>query len=195
MNGLEGPYTQILLNSRPVFSGLAGVYGLELIPTNMVERMEVVRGGGSALFGGNAIAGTVNIITREPSRNSFNVESRIGTINVGGRKGSNTRTDAQLNVNASVISDNRKTGGYIYTMLRNRGAYDANGDGFSEMVEMENTTFGFNAFHKPGSKSRSRSTGTGSANTAGAVTCSIICRTRPMWRNNSNTLSREETLL
>ncbi len=122
MNGLEGPYTQILLNSRPVFSGLAGVYGLELIPTNMVERMEVVRGGGSALFGGNAIAGTVNIITREPSSNSFNVESRIGTINVGGRKGSNTRTDAQLNVNASVISDNRKTGGYIYTMLRNRGA-------------------------------------------------------------------------
>lgn len=154
MNGLEGPYTQILLNSRPVFSGLAGVYGLELIPTNMVERMEVVRGGGSALFGGNAIAGTVNIITREPARNSFNVESRIGTINVDGRKGSNTRTDAQLNVNASVISDNRRTGGYIYTMLRNRGAYDANGDGFSEMVEMENTTFGFNAFHKPGSKSK-----------------------------------------
>lgn len=154
MNGLEGLYTQILLNSRPVFSGLSGVYGLELIPTNMVERMEVVRGGGSALFGGNAIAGTVNIITREPARNSFSVESRLGAINVGGREGSNTKADAQLNVNASVISDDRKTGGYIYTMLRNRGAYDANGDGFSEMVEMENTTFGFNAFHKPSSKSK-----------------------------------------
>ncbi len=154
MNGMEGPYTQILLNSRPVFSGLAGVYGLELIPTNMVERMEVVRGGGSALFGGNAIAGTVNIITREPVRNAFSVESRLGAINVGGRKGSDTKADAQLNVNASVISDNRKTGGYIYTMLRNRGAYDANGDGFSEMVEMENTTFGFNVFHKPTGKSK-----------------------------------------
>ena len=48
MNGMEGPYTQILINSRPVFSGLAGVYGLELIPSNMIERVEVVRGGGSS---------------------------------------------------------------------------------------------------------------------------------------------------
>lgn len=154
MNGMEGAYTQILLNSRPVFSGLAGVYGLELIPTNMVERMEVVRGGGSALFGGNAIAGTVNIITKEPARNSFSMDSRIGAINVGGREGSTTKADTELNVNASVVSDDRKTGGYIYTMLRNRGAYDANGDGFSEMVELDNTTFGFNVFHKPGSRSK-----------------------------------------
>lgn len=154
MNGMDGPYTQILLNSRPVFSGLAGVYGLELIPANMVERMEVVRGGGSALFGGNAIAGTVNIITKEPVRNSYSIDGRIGAINVGGREGSSTKADAQLNVNASIVSDDRKTGGYIYTMLRNRGAYDANGDGFSELVEMENTTFGFNVFHKPGSKSK-----------------------------------------
>ncbi|HDR51057.1 MAG TPA: TonB-dependent receptor, partial [Mariniphaga anaerophila] len=48
MNGMEGPYTLILINSRPVFSGLAGVYGLELIPANMIERVEVIRGGGSA---------------------------------------------------------------------------------------------------------------------------------------------------
>lgn len=154
MNGMEGPYTQILLNSRPVFSGLAGVYGLELIPTNMVERMEVVRGGGSALFGGNAIAGTVNIITKEPSRNSFSIDSRLAAINVGGAKNSTTVPDGQLNVNASVISDNRKTGGYIYSMLRNRDAYDANGDGYSEMVKMKNTTFGFNVFHKPGTRSK-----------------------------------------
>lgn len=38
MNGMEGPYSQILINSRPIFSGLAGVYGLELIPTNMIEK-------------------------------------------------------------------------------------------------------------------------------------------------------------
>jgi outer membrane receptor for ferrienterochelin and colicins len=62
MNGMEGPYSQILINSHPIFSGLAGVYGLELIPTNMIERIEVVRGGGSALYGSNAIAGTINII-------------------------------------------------------------------------------------------------------------------------------------
>ncbi|QGY47179.1 TonB-dependent receptor [Maribellus comscasis] len=154
MNGMEGPYTQILMNSRPVFSGLAGVYGLELIPTNMVERLEVVRGGGSALFGGNAIAGTVNIITKEPARNSFNIDGRIGAIGIGGEEVSTPALDGQLNLNASVITDDRKTGGYIYSMLRNRDSYDANGDGYSEMVKLENTTFGFNVFHKPGSKSK-----------------------------------------
>ena len=154
MNGMEGPYTQILMNSRPVFSGLAGVYGLELIPANMVERMEVVRGGGSALFGGNAIAGTVNIITKEPSRNSFNIDGRAGAVGIGGEDDSSPAMDGQLNLNASVITDNRKTGGYIYSMLRNRDSYDANGDGFTEMVKLENTTFGFNVFHKPGSKSK-----------------------------------------
>ncbi len=59
---MEGKYTQILIDSRPIFSALAGVYGLEQIPANMIERVEVVRGGGSALFGSSAIAGTMNII-------------------------------------------------------------------------------------------------------------------------------------
>ena len=47
----------MLIDSRPVFSSLAGIYGLEQIPTNMIERVEVMRGGGSALFGSSAIAG------------------------------------------------------------------------------------------------------------------------------------------
>lgn len=51
INGLDGPYTQILIDSRPVFSALSGVYGLEQIPANMIDRVEVMRGGGSALFG------------------------------------------------------------------------------------------------------------------------------------------------
>ena len=66
INGLEGPYSQILINSRPVMSALSGVYGLEQIPINMIERVEVVRGGGSALFGANAVGGTINIITKRP---------------------------------------------------------------------------------------------------------------------------------
>lgn len=66
INGLEGPYSQILINSRPVISALSGVYGLEQIPVNMIERVEVVRGGGSALFGANAVGGTINIILKTP---------------------------------------------------------------------------------------------------------------------------------
>ena len=65
INGLEGQYSQILLDSRAIFSSLAGVYGLDLMPVAMVERVEVIRGGGSALFGSNAIGGVVNIITKD----------------------------------------------------------------------------------------------------------------------------------
>lgn len=154
LNGMEGAYTQILMNSRPVFSGLAGVYGLELIPANMIERLEVVRGGGSALFGGNAIAGTVNIITREPTRNTLVAEGRTAVTGIGNNKDNRPAMDGQVSLNASLITDDDKTGGYIYAMLRNREAYDANNDGFSEAVKMENTTFGFNIFHKPGEKNK-----------------------------------------
>ena len=73
INGLEGAYSQILINSRPVVSALAGVYGLEQMPAARVGRIEVVRGGGSALFGANAVGGTINIITNDPKSNSFQV--------------------------------------------------------------------------------------------------------------------------
>lgn len=56
INGMEGKYTQILIDSRPIFSALAGVYGLEQIPANMIERVEVIRGGGSALFGSSRLS-------------------------------------------------------------------------------------------------------------------------------------------
>ena len=56
INGLEGQYSQILMDSRPIFSSLASVYGLEQVPTGMVDRIEVIRGGGSAIFGANATA-------------------------------------------------------------------------------------------------------------------------------------------
>lgn len=80
INGLEGPYSQILINSRPVISALSGVYGLEQIPVNMIERVEVVRGGGSALFGANAVGGTINIITKDPINNSFQVSSMFSNM-------------------------------------------------------------------------------------------------------------------
>jgi outer membrane receptor for ferrienterochelin and colicins len=73
INGLEGQYSQILMDSRPIFSSLASVYGLEQVPAGMVDRVEIIRGGGSALYGANAIAGVVNIITKEPTRNFVNV--------------------------------------------------------------------------------------------------------------------------
>ncbi len=141
INGLDGPYTQILIDSRAIFSALSGVYGIEQIPANMIERVEVVRGGGSALFGSNAIAGTINIITKEPNYNSFQLASDLSVID----KNSLEKT---LNLNTSIVSDDNKTGITMFGSMRNRDHYDANGDGFSEIGLLENSTFGFRSFFK-----------------------------------------------
>ncbi|MCD8569158.1 MAG: TonB-dependent receptor [Geovibrio sp.] len=148
MNGLEGPYSQILINSRPIFSGLAGVYGLELIPANMIDRVEVVRGGGSALFGSNAIAGTINLITKEPVKNSYSANSSLSLI------GDDGTLDYNLSFNGSVVSDDFRSGLSFYGFKRQRNPYDANGDGFSEMSEIENGTFGASYFQRLGSRSK-----------------------------------------
>ena len=58
INGLGGGYSQILINGRPIFSPLTGLYGLEQIPVNMIERIETIRGGGSSLYGSSAIGGS-----------------------------------------------------------------------------------------------------------------------------------------
>lgn len=151
MNGLDGPYSQILINSRPIFSGLAGVYGLELFPTNMIEKVEVVRGGGSAIFGGNAIAGTINIITKEPISNSFSLSSNISAAGLDQEELS---FDRSLNFNASVVSDDLKSGLSLFGLIRDRDPYDVNGDGFSEEVLMENQTIGISTFYKPTTRTK-----------------------------------------
>ena len=81
MNGLSGSYSQILINGRPVFSPLTSLYGLEQIPVNMIDRLEIVKGGGSALYGSSAIGGVVNVITRLPKKNSYNFGYNYNNIN------------------------------------------------------------------------------------------------------------------
>src|SRR5690606_17998839 len=146
MNGMEGPYTQILINSRPVFSGLAGVYGLELIPANMIERVEVIRGGGSAMYGSNAIAGTVNLITKDPVANAFSVSGNYGSV--GQANDHNPTGDFNLNMNGSFVTDDYRTGLSIFGFYRNRNAFDANGDGFSELASIDNSTLGARFFQR-----------------------------------------------
>ncbi len=148
MNGMEGPYSQILINSRPIFSGLAGVYGLELLPTNIIERVEVVRGGGSALFGSNAIAGTVNIILKDPINNTYEAGSHYALTGVGVDGGGDVAGDLSINFNASVVSNDRKSGLALYGFKRERDMFDANNDSFSEISLLENITFGARAFHR-----------------------------------------------
>lgn len=142
INGLEGPYSQILINSRPVVSALSGVYGLEQIPVNMIDRIEVVRGGGSALFGANAVGGTINIITKEPVQNSFSASTGLSCMD-------GDAWEQVANANASLVSSDGVYGVALYESYRNRNHYDRDGDGFSEVGELNANTFGLNAYYKP----------------------------------------------
>ena len=144
INGLDGQYTQILIDSRPIFSALAGVYGIEQLPANMVDRVEVMRGGGSALFGSSAIAGTINIITREPVRNSAAISHTATSI--AGSSALHNTTD----INASIVSEDNKLGIAVFGQNTAKDAWDANGDGFTELSAISGQTMGFRGYLKTG---------------------------------------------
>jgi outer membrane receptor for ferrienterochelin and colicins len=67
INGLEGPYTLILIDGMPIVSGLSSVYGLMGIPASIIERLEIAKGPSGALYGSESMGGTINLVTRKPS--------------------------------------------------------------------------------------------------------------------------------
>ena len=148
INGLDGHYSQILMNSRPVFSALAGVYGLEHIPANMIERIEVMRGGGSALFGSSAIGGTVNIITKDPISNCAEASHTLTSIGVTGALDNNTT------LSASVVGENNRIGLFAFGQNRIRDGYDHDGDGFTEIGKLKSQVLGFRSFLRTTERSR-----------------------------------------
>src|SRR5687767_10547545 len=127
--GLDGPYTQILVDGQAVVSSLAQVYGIEQIPTRMIERIEVVKGGGSALYGPGSVGGVVNIIPREPARTGGLVELRSDTF--GG--------DPNLSFNGSLdwVARDRQTFVTAFGQVDRVRPYDVDDDGFTEVSKRE----------------------------------------------------------
>ena len=78
INGMEGPYTLVLINGMPVMSSLSTVYGLNGIPTSLIKQIEIIKGPSSTLYGTEAVAGVINIITKDPMDvSSIELESFI----------------------------------------------------------------------------------------------------------------------
>ena len=143
INGLDGHYTQILIDSRPVISSLAGVYGLEQLPVEMIDRVEIVRGGGSALFGASAIGGTINIITKESLKNAASVSHTV--TGIGGLSALDNTTGASV----SLVTPNNKAGIHLFGQSRFRNPYDHNRDGYSDIPKLQNLAMGFRAYWRP----------------------------------------------
>ena len=142
INGMSGGFSQILINGRPTFSPLMGLYALEQFPSNMIEKIEVMKGAGSTLYGSSAIGGTVNIITKIPKRNSSQIEINSRSID-------KKANDYSIVGNASIVSESKKSGLSLFINKREREAYDNNEDNFSELPYLNNISFGANMYFIP----------------------------------------------
>lgn len=124
INGLEGPYTMILIDGMPIVSGLSSVYGLSGIPNSLIERVEIVKGPASSLYGSEAVGGLINIITRKPQNApAFSVDmftTSWGELN----------TDVGFKFNAGSKAE--VLSGINYFKYGNR--IDKNGDNFTDVT-------------------------------------------------------------
>lgn len=130
--GLGSAYTQVLIDGRATLSSLALVYGLEQLPARMIESVEVVKGGGSALYGSGAVAGVVNLLTRRPTRNlsSLGASGSLAGGERAGRVGiSSERLGARWGLLASFQHDQLP-------------AIDLDDDAFSDVSRRRLNAFG-----------------------------------------------------
>jgi outer membrane receptor for ferrienterochelin and colicins len=126
INGLPGPYTAVLIDGAPMFGNLASVYGLNGIPTTIIDRFEVVKGPSSTLYGSEAVAGVINIITKKPEDQPLFAIDIMGT--------SHLESFGNLSYSPS-IGDYYGTIGVNYAYINNFD--DDNGDGFSDVINMD----------------------------------------------------------
>ncbi len=122
INGLDGHYSQVLIDGKSVFSTLAGVYGLEHLPVEMIDRIEIVKGGGSSLYGGSAIAGVLNVITRKPKKNFANLDLQGQYMFEDGE----AVGGAKVTGNAAVVSKNKKASIFVFGGGNLRDPWNAN---------------------------------------------------------------------
>src|SRR5690606_8394014 len=143
INGLEGPYTMVLIDGMPIVSGLSTVYGLTGIPQSLIERVEVVKGPASTLYGSEAVGGLINIITKKPysapllSADVFSTDWGEINTDLGLRYDLSKKTQALFGLN--------------YFNYQN--PIDKNGDGFTDLT-LQNRVSVFNKFNFTREKER-----------------------------------------
>lgn len=131
--GLPGAYNQILLDGLPLVSGVAAVYGVEQFPGVLIDRIEVVKGGGSALYGPGAVAGVVNVLPIRPARSGVRVA--LDWSRPGGRD-----AGASALVGTWMPSDALSLTGF--GQAERSPAVDLNDDGYSELARRRLATAG-----------------------------------------------------
>ncbi len=123
INGMEGPYTLVLIDGMPIVSGLSSVYGFNGIPTSLIDRVEIVKGPSSTLYGTEAVGGVVNIITKTPQKSELlNVETRYSSHN-------ELKTELSISPKLGKRVFMSLSGDFYYNQYR----MDFNDDGFTDI--------------------------------------------------------------
>ena len=126
INGLPGPYTAVLMDGTPMYGNLASVYGLNGIPNMIIDRFEVIKGPSSTLYGSEAVAGVINIITKDPD------EQPLLSVDVMGT--SHLESFGNLAV-APKIGKSKGFIGLNYAYINDFD--DRNADGFGDMINLD----------------------------------------------------------
>jgi len=126
INGMEGPYTMVLIDGMPIVSALSTVYGLMGIPSSLIQRVEVVKGPASTLYGSDAVAGLINVITKSP------ITAPAFSGEVWGTTQSEWNADLGAKVKLGAASGLLGVNGFLY-----RTVHDGNGDGFMDMAQQQ----------------------------------------------------------
>jgi outer membrane receptor for ferrienterochelin and colicins len=126
VQGLPGKYTQLLRDGMPLFGGYAGSFSVLQIPPLDLKQIEIVKGASSTLYGGGAIAGMINLISRRPKEGMF---EKTVLLNQSSLK--------ESNVNLYLSNRKHKTGYTFFSGINYQKAIDVNKDGFSDVA---NTT-------------------------------------------------------
>lgn len=135
INGLEGPYTMVLIDGMPIVSSLASVYGLSGIPNALVERIEVVKGPASSLYGSEAIGGLINVITKNP------IKAPLISADISG----NTWQEFNADIGLKYKAGEKITGLFGINYFKYDNPIDKNGDNFTDVTLQDRVSF-FNKF-------------------------------------------------
>tara|TARA_B100001059_G_scaffold179531_1_gene180206 strand:- start:1556 stop:3826 length:2271 start_codon:yes stop_codon:yes gene_type:complete len=126
INGLEGPYTSVLMDGIPMYGNLASIYGLNGIPNMVIERLEIVKGPSSTLYGSEAVAGVINIITKDPENQPLISLDIQGT------------SHNESFINMALTPKIGKTTGYFGVNWDRKNHYDDfNNDGFGDDINLD----------------------------------------------------------
>jgi outer membrane receptor for ferrienterochelin and colicins len=151
MLGLPQRYLAILHDGIPNLTGLAGVYGIEQLPAALIEQVEIVKGGGSTLYGPGAVAGVINVIPRTPTRTGAQFDAAWNSMQGQGRTW-------RPNRDFLGVADFVAPSGNAAITLHGYHSYvnpvDVIGDGFSEVSLRDLSLGGSRAFWKPTPDSR-----------------------------------------